>query len=298
MKPPCCLVTCLLTVGILAQAGCGKRPTASSVAHPFYLVGPAWMSADHAWFYPRERLAGSMTGLATDEPPCGSDRITADGETCDATIPEAAVQTLQLPVILRVTNLENGLRILVRANDRGPSSPARLIALDRRAGALLAIEPGRPTRVRLDIDPGLSEAVTVGLAGVPRLDVSVAPQQAVEERPLDGRTGRDSDIGRVGGGSDPLGPRGRPDIDAILRNQPVSREPVRPTRLWVDIGVFSAQPIASSIAALAGGTVEIEGSTHPDFAVRAGPFRTVSEADAALNRARVGGITGARIVVE
>ena len=39
----------------------------------------------------------------------------------------AAHKTLPLPTYLKVTNLENGLKIIVRVNDRGPFHPEELL---------------------------------------------------------------------------------------------------------------------------------------------------------------------------
>ncbi len=275
----------------LIEAGC-RRP--SPPPEPVsYVVGPAWQG-DDAWFYPQERLSGSMTGLAVVLA-CDPSHRAADGERCDASLPQAAVQSLQLPIVLGVTNLANGNQILVRADDRGPPSPGRLIALNAKANSLLGIGTGEPARVRLDIDPDLSAAVEGDLAGAPHADIQAAPQQAVEEQPLDAPGPKPASS--VVTMAAPAAARPA-DIDAILRSQSVRRTPVEETSLWIDLGVYSTPSVARSIADEAGGTVSSEGEGHhAALAVQSGPFDSTAQADAALKRARDSGITGARIVV-
>ncbi|MFC7551974.1 septal ring lytic transglycosylase RlpA family protein [Pseudoroseomonas wenyumeiae] len=81
------------------------------------------------WSYPREDFALRETGLATVIPDPRPGRATADGEIYDPALLTAAHRTLQLPAILVVTNLENGLSLRVRVNDRGPAQSGRVVAL-------------------------------------------------------------------------------------------------------------------------------------------------------------------------
>ena len=76
---------------------------------------------------------------------------TADGEWFDGRALTAAHRTLPLPCIVEVTNLENGRRVEVRVNDRGPFVPGRIIDLSRAAAERLGIigEGTAPVRVRL-----------------------------------------------------------------------------------------------------------------------------------------------------
>jgi rare lipoprotein A len=45
----------------------------------------------------------------------------------------AAHRTLPFGTVLRVTNLRNGLSVIVRINDRGPFHPDRVIDLSKNA---------------------------------------------------------------------------------------------------------------------------------------------------------------------
>ena len=64
-------------------------------------------------------------------------RATANGETYDAYAATAAHRTLPIPCYVRVTNLENGLSMVVRVNDRGPFHSERIIDLSYGAAVKL-----------------------------------------------------------------------------------------------------------------------------------------------------------------
>jgi rare lipoprotein A len=66
-------------------------------------------------------------------------RRTSSGETFDMYAVTAAHRSLPLPTYAEVTQLENGRRIVVKINDRGPFRQDRLIDLSYAAAAKLGI---------------------------------------------------------------------------------------------------------------------------------------------------------------
>lgn len=64
---------------------------------------------------------------------------TSDGETYNMYAMTAAHKTLPLPTYVQVTNLNNGKRVIVKVNDRGPFEKNRLIDLSYAAAAKLGI---------------------------------------------------------------------------------------------------------------------------------------------------------------
>ncbi len=78
-------------------------------------------------------------------------RATASGEPFNMYDLTAAHPTLPLGSWVRVTNLGNGRRILVRINDRGPIIPGRIIDLSYSAAQALAFREKGLQRVRLDL---------------------------------------------------------------------------------------------------------------------------------------------------
>ncbi len=78
-------------------------------------------------------------------------RHTATGEWYDPGRMTAAHKTLPLPCEVEVTNLENGRKVRVRVNDRGPYADGRIIDLSRAAAEKLGFTRAGTTRVRVKL---------------------------------------------------------------------------------------------------------------------------------------------------
>ncbi|MBF0191778.1 MAG: septal ring lytic transglycosylase RlpA family protein [Magnetococcales bacterium] len=86
------------------------------------------------------------------------DRPTANGERYDMYKVSAAHTTLPLPMLVRVTNLENGRTLNVRVNDRGPFIDNRLIDLSYAAAEQLGYANRGLARVRVEAVNMLAKA--------------------------------------------------------------------------------------------------------------------------------------------
>ncbi len=279
------------------MSGCHRRQELPSlVPHPHYVVGAAWQGMDNAWFYPREQLHYHATGLAIVMPtPSGG--LTTDGERFDPSAMAAAHQTLQLPCVITVRNLENGRTALVRVNHRGPTQQGRLLGLTPRAASLLGLSPGVPVRVEISLDPARSQAASEGVSGSPRLEITAAPVESVQEQSLS-TPGRDAAFLNTAPTHRPAAVADAAGADDRL--PPVVQQgPSDPGALWIDGGQFGQRGYADRIATQLGGSVRSEGQGRQMvYFVREGPFQRTSDADAALDQARRAGVTGARIIVE
>ena len=85
--------------------------------------------------------------------------ITANGETYNQYAMTAAHRTLQMPAIVRVTNLENGRSVIVRINDRGPFAKGRIIDLSKAAAKKLGMIGKGTARVKVQVLPKESKLV-------------------------------------------------------------------------------------------------------------------------------------------
>jgi rare lipoprotein A len=74
---------------------------------------------------------------------------TANGERYDQDDITAAHRTLPMPSWVEVENLDNGRRLTVRINDRGPFARQRIIDLSRKSAQLLGVDRAGTARVRL-----------------------------------------------------------------------------------------------------------------------------------------------------
>ncbi|MCL2893241.1 endolytic peptidoglycan transglycosylase RlpA [Brenneria tiliae] len=121
----------------------------------------------------------SETGLATWYGEEASGNQTAIGEVFDPNGLTAAHPTLPLPSYVRVTNLSNGRRLVVRVNDRGPYTPGRIIDLSKAAGDRLNISNN--TKVKVDF---INVAADGTLSGPGTIGTRVAKQSfALPDRP-------------------------------------------------------------------------------------------------------------------
>jgi rare lipoprotein A len=286
-----------------ALAGCAPR---QQTAQPRLQIGAPYQMGG-VWSYPREDFGLTQTGLASVAADTRTGRRTANGETHDPMALMAAHRTLQMPAILRVTNLETGLEIEVRVNDRGPTNPGRVVELSRRAGELIGLRPGGAAQVRIEVNGEASRALAAGLPSpeTPRIEVAAAPVAAVQREDLapppgTGQASRVREARALPGvplaAAQPSGTTAAPPARLPER---VTRVAAQPGLLFVETASFSRRDLAEQQAARIGGRVEAIGPRNRQtFRVRIGPLPSVVEADRALERTLRAGVSEARILVD
>ncbi|WAJ30923.1 septal ring lytic transglycosylase RlpA family protein [Antarcticirhabdus aurantiaca] len=89
------------------------------------------------WYYPKDQPGYAKQGKASWYGANFHGRLTANGEVYDMFGLSAAHTTFPLPSYAMVTNLENGNRIMVRVNDRGPYAHGREIDVSSKAAQML-----------------------------------------------------------------------------------------------------------------------------------------------------------------
>lgn len=152
------LAAALLAVGL--AAGCASRgveqpeptssardvinpPRAARGNPPFYEVfGRRYHVRDTSDGY-RERGRASWYGRDFHGKP------TSGGEPYDMDALTAAHKTLPIPTWVEVRNLDNGKRVIVRVNDRGPFVEGRIIDLSYRAAREIGMVEAGTARVEV-----------------------------------------------------------------------------------------------------------------------------------------------------
>lgn len=76
---------------------------------------------------------------------------TAIGEKMTPSSMIAAHKTLPLPCVIRVTNLKNGKRVVLRVNDRGPFIEGRMLDVSSKAAKALGFHNAGLTPVRIEV---------------------------------------------------------------------------------------------------------------------------------------------------
>jgi rare lipoprotein A len=279
-----------------------RKPPPPIVAEVKYVVGPGYQAGE-VWYYPRESFAYESTGIAEvmTRPP---EPLTTDGEVYDPDAMAGAHQTLQLPVVVRVTNLANGRQVLLRLNQRGPARPSRMLAVTPRAASLLGFDADGMARVRVQVESAPSQALAHQLNGAAgRLDVQTAPRAAVQEAALPPPPGARGSAG-LGGSAASADPAVDPVEESVPLHLPetVLQAAPAPGRLWIDAGHFGRAEYARRRAAqLADAAAFVEvtrGAGQTTYTVRIGPIDTVSEADSLMESVIRDGVSDARVVVE
>lgn len=125
-------------------------PVAKTKKLGFFRVGEPYQ-VNGVVYTPRLDWDYDQTGRASWYGAPFHGRQTANGERYDQNELTAAHQTLPLPSVVRVTNLENGRSLVLRINDRGPFVAGRILDVSRRAAQLLRFRHQGTTRVRVEV---------------------------------------------------------------------------------------------------------------------------------------------------
>jgi rare lipoprotein A len=317
----------------LALVACGGSPKLGNIPKsPSRLGGPAsdWpvkignpYQVMGQWYYPKDDASYDQTGIASWYGPNFHGLNTANGEVYDMEMVSAAHKTLPLPSYVEVTNLENGRRIVVRVNDRGPFVSDRIIDLSRRSAELLGVlRQGTarvrvrrvypPEDVRLALRSGGRSGGAVQLAAV-SAPPSVPSQRAAVASDLPKPAA--SAVAASGEAMTPTSASPLPirtvSLPASVAALPVSTQ--RPAATGSAAASFaSAGPSFIQVAAVSDrgraewlanylkvfGTPLIQPMTSGMIRVRIGPYASVEEAQAALAKVQDAGYQEARIVAD
>ena len=272
-----------------------------------YKVGQPYQ-VNGNWYYPHEDYSYDETGIASWYGADFHDKMTSNGEIYNKDELTAAHKTLPLPSLARVTNLDNGRSIVVRINDRGPFSGARIIDVSQRSAQLLGFDKVGTAKVRVQVLADESKAIAdamrhygaasaVASNDIPPEAMTAAPLTAVSSQPLEA----DPAVKNT------MPTRTTPEVhQQLLMTKPVAQYVQQPVvgvhQIFVQAGAFTVQENAirlqKTLGAYGSTSVSeavVNGKTF--YRVRVGPIQNVDQADAVLAKVRRSGIDGARTVV-
>ena len=133
--------------GAELPGGAASRPSTAQTG-PRYKIGDPYQVAG-IWYVPKDQPNYDETGIASWYGDAFNMQPTANGEIFDMNAISGAHTTLPLPSIVEVTNLDNGRKLRVRVNDRGPFVGGRVIDLSRAAAHELGYDQAGLARVRV-----------------------------------------------------------------------------------------------------------------------------------------------------
>jgi rare lipoprotein A len=299
----------LSLVALLFLSACAETELASHLVKRMgseqdegnFKVGNAY-KVEGRWYQPRETYEYSETGIASWYGPGFQGKRTANGEKFDKNELTAAHRTLQMPSLVRVTNLDNGRSLVVRVNDRGPFKRGRIIDLSQRAAQLLGYANIGTAKVRLDLLGNESRAVadaarrgqnTQGMEVAINENGSIAPappQTGYQQISMDNTPAEPVVTGHVRNGT-------------FLPNPVVGQTMVHPTSIYVQAGSFTnlanAQNLMNNLGGLGHAQVyQAVVNGRQFYRVRLGPIPNVDSADAVLGRVTAAGYRQAMIIVD
>jgi len=263
-----------MALTLLAVAGaCSGRHHGPAVAQRgMYKIGAPY-TVDGVTYVPTEEFQHVETGVASWYGPGFHGKYTANGEVYDQGDRTAAHRTLQMPSVLRVTNLETGQSTVVRVNDRGPFARSRVLDVSRAAAEELGMVGNGTARVRIEQLEAESQAMKQIALGGGGPD----EQRTALDKYIAGRRGAPAVVATA------QAPPPPPPSPAVTVNAANPRSPaLAPMEASGAAGggttLGTGQPTVASIASSIGSSV---GSVQPagGFYVQTGAFSTVGNAE-------------------
>ncbi len=288
----------LLALGLAACATHTPRPIAQPAPPPLGTVkiGKPYQVAG-VTYVPGDDRAYDQTGIASWYGPGFHALSTANGERYDQDGITAAHKTLPMPSYVEVENLDNGRRLTVRVNDRGPFVAGRIIDLSRKSAQLLGVD--RPGTAHVRVRRVYPDALAVAaLAPVPQpVMLANASTQGGANTPV-ARPDPTIDAGVRQDDKTEAAVAAPPPVAtvAVPSATPQTNAPAAP--VYVQVAALSDQGRAAWLSGYVSmfGPVVTERSPTGLVRVRLGPYNAVDKANAALAQVRAAGYSDARLV--
>ncbi len=167
-------------------SACTNSITANKISqdnyHGYYKIGEPY-EIDGEWFYPREQSDYDETGIASWYGPDFHGKKTANGDTFDENALTAAHNTLPLPSMVRVTNLENNKTLVVMVNDRGPFAKGRVLDLSKRSAEILGFKNKGVAKIRVQFLEGHTKRLLADLPGRNDAEVTEKYSAKYDDKP-------------------------------------------------------------------------------------------------------------------
>lgn len=293
LRPAALGLLCLLAA--CSSTGNAPQHKGTNTGGGYYKVGKPYQIKGQ-WYYPKEDYSYDETGIASWYGDDFHQQGTANGETYNKNELTAAHKTLPLPSLARVTNMDNGRSIVVRVNDRGPFSGARIIDVSQRAAQLLGFEQQGTAKVRVQVLADESKAIADAMrmyGGPSQESETIIARNQTANTP--------AAVDRVSLEPPVQMPKKISEVSPVAEY--VQLTPSGKTNIYVQAGAFSnednAMRLKHSLAKVGTASVAkavVNGKQF--YRVRLGPIDSVSNADKLLKKVVGTGATTARIVVD
>ncbi len=267
-----------------------------------YKIGNPYQ-IDGVSYYPHEDYSYSEIGIASWYGPKFHGGSTANGEVFDENKLTAAHRTLPMPSLVRVTNLENGVSVNVKVNDRGPYARDRIIDLSSSAAEILGIKEKGSARVKVEILPEESKKLKELAIASQNTDIypanlaysSFAIQKPEEAKPAVANAQPQSVV--------PV--ETKTEVAPVVAPVPVSTSAETTTNgdYFVQVAAYStyekAEALKDKLTSI--GTVKIFKSVvngNTLYKVRLGEYASKEQAEKAQDAVSKAGIQGSRVILK
>lgn len=268
---------------------------------PHYKIGAPY-KIDGRWYVPKVDPHYDEVGVASWYGDAFHNKLTANGEIFDKRRISAAHKTLPLPTLAEVENLENGRKIVVRVNDRGPFVDDRVIDLSHAAADELGFTAKGLAKVRVRY---AGETNVTALAALP------GDKEAGSVKLAAKREAAAPVLASADDGGDPMaaliaGAIGAPTLKPAAPSiEPAPLAAIAAARVllqefWVEIAQIedldALEKMQLDLPDLGPVSVQSDPAGGVKQSLRLGPFLDESIAFTSLSRARAAGFGAARIV--
>jgi rare lipoprotein A len=319
------ILSCLLVVVMLSgcseiEFGSGvykravyteKPPTGTALQQGNFKVGKPY-SIQGTTYHPKETYEYVESGIASWYGPGFHGKKTASGEIYHQGELTAAHRTLQMPSLVRVTNLSNGRSVIVRVNDRGPFAKGRIIDVSERAAQLLDMVRAGTAKVKVEMLPEESRILAQAARGGANLkgsEISMNTHGRLHMndgmRPVAVAAPANAPVREVAlaQAAQSGNVSGHYTNGRFYPDETVTQMPVTPTGIYVQVGAFgvedNASRLSTKLGSIANAKVEpVFSGERTLYKVKLGPLQSVREADSVLTRVLTSGHSDAIIVVQ
>ncbi len=260
-----------------------------------YKIGNPYL-IDGVSYYPHEDYSYSEVGMASWYGPNFHGGKTANGEIFDENKFTAAHRTLPMPSFVKVTNLENGVSLNIKVNDRGPYARDRILDLSSAAAEVLGIKKKGSARVKVEILPQQSKHLKKLALESQNTDI-YSPDISYSSASVSKPVVRDD--------SEMVGSKGDSNYVAPITNIVPSKSAVSSPEsgeYFVQVAAYSsydkAEKLKNRLVSL--GTVKIFKAVVKGnvlYKVRLGEFDTKDKAERIRNSVSSMGISGSRVIL-
>ncbi len=258
-------------------------------------------------YHPRESYRHVETGMASWYGPNFHGKQTANGEIFNKFDLTAAHRTLQMPSIIRVTNLNNGRSAIMRVNDRGPFAHNRVLDVSERGAEVLGFKSDGTARVRIEVLEQESRKVAaLAKQGKSTRHIEVALNNG--QTPASFKTHKVQPV-QVAAAPTPVQKPGS-SIQPASVSRPAPLPQANPIQqalgtqnMYVQAGSFSqeqnAMALSQQLSSIGPSKVTLARvNGRPFYRVRIGPFAEAYKADKALDAVLANGHNTAKIVTD